>query len=214
MNIPQLKAIEMAIRHPGDHVSFPPEPGESPSSHRRRMESWAVLKMLRGHNADMPLPETGLEPKPYIRNQQTNTMNENNGAAPAQEVPKDDLMAMLAHLQKMVAELSKRKGGRPKGAKNKGSKPKYVNPFPGFQFRGKIKNRGGIGSVVEAIRHEQRLPSAIVAQRGGFHKGFMPMIESKGDIDLGIKYLAKVAKGLGMKGSELLAKLEEQQAQA
>lgn len=144
-------------------------------------------------------------------------MNTENGTSPKAPVPQDELMAMLADMQRQLAELSKRKLGRPYGSKNKGprsdKKPKPVNAFPGYQFRErKVKSRGGLGSVVEALRLEQRIPSAVVAQRGGFHKGMIPMIESKGDIDLGIKYLAKVAKGLGMKGSELLAKLEAQEA--
>lgn len=206
MNIPELKLIEMALRHPGDHISFPPLPGESPSSHRRRLEAWAVVKIMKMHNPDLPLPTEGLAPKGFIRNrnQKTNTMSEHTQNEAA---PQGDLMAMLTQMQKQLEALSKSRGGRPKGSKTK----KHKSPFPGLRIRAP-KNNPGLGGAVEAIRLEKLLPTKELSARSGVHTSVISGVERRGSRP-NLDTIMSLAKGLGVKTSELFAKAEERDAQ-
>lgn len=154
------------------------------------MQTYAVAKLFRNHNPDLPLPTKGLEP---TTNRKTHMPEEQT-----QQPTMADLMALVQGLTQQVAGLKKARKPRKTGG-----------PRAAYKSRRPIKGVRGIGGAIEFFRREKGVNQKALGKLAGLSASCYSIAEKKPDYDLGMVVLFKTAKALGIPASELVRKSEE-----
>lgn len=191
-----IHEIESALSHPMENGNyFPPLPGESTSSHRRRTQVLALHKLFRAHVPSAPLPTE----KPTQTTRKEKHMTDTQTPESASAIDPASLQALLKQLKDTIKQLSG-KGRVPKVRKVR------VPGESSARTGGPILP--GIGGIIRQFRYDKNLPQKKFAELTGLPPGAINHLEWKPKRTPDYTELQGVAKAMGITVGELVTKIE------